>query len=101
MEMGGVSDPAVTGRNRRLPSRVIKEARQFPPSLPTPPLHQSILPFRDATWDRAWAYVAVFRRVPGKQEGKKGPAGPTERPRLSKTECSIEVQPVYRATPDS
>lgn len=58
------------------------------------PLHQAsrqILPFRDATCDRAWAYVAVFRRVPGKQEGKKGPAGPTVRPRLAKTEHSIEV----------
>lgn len=71
-----------------------------PPHHPPHPLHhphpvhqasRQILPFRDATCDRAWAYVAVFRRVPGKQEGKKGPAGPTVRPRLAKTEHSIEV----------
>lgn len=45
-------------------------------------------PFREATCDRAWAYVAVFRRVPGKQEGKKGPVGPTVLPRLAEKEKS-------------
>ena len=30
--------------------------------------------------------MAVFRRVPGKQEGKKGPVGPTVRPRLAEKE---------------
>ena len=35
------------------------------------------LPFSVATCDRAWAYVAELRRVPGMQEGKNGPLGPT------------------------
>lgn len=35
------------------------------------------LPLSVATCDRAWAYVAELRRVPGRQEGKKGPLGPT------------------------
>lgn len=53
---------------------------------PAPPHQSQNSPFREATCDRAWAYVAVFRRVPGKQEGKKGPVGPTVRPRLAEKE---------------
>lgn len=40
-------------------------------------LQQRYLPLSVATCDRAWAYVAELRRVPGMHEGKKGPLGPT------------------------
>lgn len=62
-----------------------------PPAKPQPAEPNS--PFREATCDRAWAYVAVFRRVPGKQEGKKGPVGATVRPRLAEKENHMSSQP--------
>lgn len=44
--------------------------------------------------------MAVFRRVPGKQEGKKGPVGPTVRPRLAEKENhTLSFQPCVPASP--
>lgn len=68
-----------------------------PPTKPQPVEPNS--PFREATCDRAWAYVAVFRRVPGKQEGKKGPVGATVRPRLAEKEKSHEFPTLWPAIP--
>lgn len=43
--------------------------------------------------------MAVFRRVPGRQEGKKGPVGATVRPRLAEKEKHMSSQPGVPTSP--